>query len=200
MTKHNLHRIMIVDDEIAIRDSLASLLSTYGYETECHESVQSMFEGLKNSRPSCILLDVRMPGVDGLQAQNLLAERELSPPVIMMSGHGDIAMAVSAIKNGAFDFVEKPINDEKLATAIELAISKDRQKTDVAQRYASLSPREKAIARLVAKGYSTLAIAAELGISNRTVDHHRANLSAKMQATSLPQLMGYLFELDLQVE
>jgi len=200
MKKPAKHSIMIVDDETAIRNSLASLLSTYGFETHTLASVEAMLNALQVSHPSCILLDVRMPGIDGLQAQKLLAEQDVSPPVIMMSGHGDIAMAVAAIKHGASDFIEKPIDDEKLVTAIELAIEKHSQKAGVAQRYASLSPREKVIAGLVAKGYSTLAIAAELGISNRTVDHHRANLSAKMQATSLPQLMGFLFELNLHVD
>lgn len=191
---------MIVDDEAAIRDSLASLLSTYGFETQTLASVETMLHALQAGHPSCVLLDVRMPGIDGLQAQKLLAEHDVSPPVIMMSGHGDIAMAVSAIKHGASDFIEKPIDDEKLVAAIELAIEKHSQKAGVVQRYATLSPREKVIAGLVAKGYSTLAIAAELGISNRTVDHHRANLSAKMQATSLPQLMSFLFELNLHVD
>jgi two-component system, LuxR family, response regulator FixJ len=200
MKKPAKHSIMIVDDETAIRNSLASLLSTYGFETHTLASVEAMLNALQVSHPSCILLDVRMPGIDGLQAQKLLAEQDVSPPVIMMSGHGDIAMAVAAIKHGASDFIEKPIDDEKLVAAIELAIEKHSQKAGVAQRYASLSPREKVIAGLVAKGYSTLAIAAELGISNRTVDHHRANLSAKMQATSLPQLMGFLFELNLHVD
>ncbi|NMD06979.1 MAG: response regulator transcription factor, partial [Phyllobacteriaceae bacterium] len=153
MKKPAKHSIMIVDDETAIRNSLASLLSTYGFETHTLASVDAMLNALQAGHPSCILLDVRMPGIDGLQAQKLLAERDVSPPVIMMSGHGDIAMAVAAIKNGASDFVEKPIDDEKLVAAIEMAIAKHSLKAGVAQRFARLSPREKVIAGMVAKGY-----------------------------------------------
>ena len=128
MKKPAKHSIMIVDDETAIRNSLASLLSTYGFETHTLASVEAMLNALQVSHPSCILLDVRMPGIDGLQAQKLLAEQDVSPPVIMMSGHGDIAMAVAALKHGASDFIEKPIDDEKLVAAIELAIEKHSQK------------------------------------------------------------------------
>lgn len=191
------HHIFIVDDEERICTSLASVLATYDYETSSFGSAGAMFEGLKERRPDCILLDVRMPGTDGLQAQRMLAAREDAPPVIMMSGHGDIAMAVGALKNGAHDFVEKPIDDEKLAASISAAIAASGQRSGAAGRYATLSPRERAVAILVAKGFSSLAIASELGISNRTVDHHRASILAKMQATSLPQLIAMLMELKL---
>jgi two-component system response regulator FixJ len=196
MKKRRPH-VFIVDDEDRIRSSLASILDTYGYDTSSFSSAGAVFEALQNERPDCILLDVRMPGIDGMQAQRLLAERDGAPPVIIMTGHGDIAMAVTAMKNGAHDFIEKPVDDELLAASIEQALADDLKRSGVSGRVMTLSPRERVIASLVAKGYSSHAIAAELGISNRTVDHHRASILAKMGATSLPQLISMLMEAEL---
>lgn len=187
-------RVFIVDDEERICISLASLLGTYGYDTASFPDVESLLKELGRARPDCILLDVRMPGIDGLEAQRMLSGQPHAPPVIMISGHGDIAMAVGALKSGAHDFIEKPIDDEELVKSIEQAIRKDSRKSGLAERFMSLSPREKSVAALVAEGYSTIAIASRLGISNRTVDHHRANILAKMQATSLPQLISMLLD------
>jgi len=195
--KRQRPHVFIVDDEERICTSLASILATYGYETSSHNSVEAMFAALQDMRPDCILLDVRMPGVDGLQGQRLLAERDAAPPVIVMSGHGDIAMAVAAMKSGAHDFIEKPVDDEKLAASIELALAARRSSSGAVERLAALSPRERTISALVAKGFSTFAIAAELGISNRTVDHHRASILAKMGATSLPQLISMLMAAEV---
>ena len=189
--------IFIVDDEERICTSLTSILTTYGYDASAYDSVEALLKGLAAARPDLILLDVRMPGVDGLEAQKLLAAREDSPPVIIMSGHGDIAMAVAAVKAGAHDFIEKPIDDEKLAASIAQALAQDAGKSGLAERLAKLSPRERSVAALVVKGYSTIAIAGELGISNRTVDHHRASILAKMEATSLPQLISLLMDAGL---
>ncbi|MFT3671528.1 response regulator transcription factor [Aestuariivirga sp.] len=189
--------IFIVDDEERICTSLTSILTTYGYEASAYDSVEALLKALAAARPDLILLDVRMPGVDGLEAQKLLAAREDSPPVIIMSGHGDIAMAVAAVKAGAHDFIEKPIDDEKLAASIAQALAQDAGKSGLAERLAKLSPRERSVAALVVKGYSTIAIAGELGISNRTVDHHRASILAKMEATSLPQLISLLMDAGL---
>lgn len=189
--------IFIVDDEERICTSLTSILTTYGYDASAYDSAEALLKGLAAGRPDLILLDVRMPGVDGLEAQKLLAAREDSPPVIIMSGHGDIAMAVAAVKAGAHDFIEKPIDDEKLAASIAQALAQDAGKSGLAERLAKLSPRERSVAALVVKGYSTIAIAGELGISNRTVDHHRASILAKMEATSLPQLISLLMDAGL---
>ncbi|MBL8789918.1 MAG: response regulator transcription factor [Rhizobiales bacterium] len=189
--------IFIADDEERICTSLTSILNTYGYDARTFNGVDGLLEGLGRERPDLILLDVRMPGIDGLEAQKLLAARQDAPPVIIMSGHGDIAMAVTAVKSGAHDFIEKPIDDEKLAASIEQALVQHAGKSGVAERYARLSPRERSVAALVAKGYSTIAIAGELGISNRTVDHHRASILAKMEATSLPQLISLLMDIGL---
>lgn len=189
--------IFIVDDEERICTSLASILPTYGYEASTYMGAEALLKALASERPDLILLDVRMPGIDGLEAQKLLAARQDAPPVIIMSGHGDIAMAVAAVKAGAHDFIEKPIDDEKLAVSIAQALAQDAGKAGLAERFGRLSPRERSVAGLVAKGYSTIAIAGELGISNRTVDHHRASILAKMEATSLPQLISLLMDIGL---
>ncbi len=189
--------IFIVDDEERICTSLASILPTYGYGASTYMGAEALLKALASERPDLILLDVRMPGIDGLEAQKMLAARQDAPPVIIMSGHGDIAMAVAAVKAGAHDFIEKPIDDEKLAVSIAQALAQDAGKAGLAERFGRLSPRERSVAGLVAKGYSTIAIAGELGISNRTVDHHRASILAKMEATSLPQLISLLMDIGL---
>lgn len=190
------HRILIVDDEEAVRSSLSTILQTYGYAAETSANADEALEVIRESPPDCVVLDVRMPGTDGLTLQKLIGGLADSPPVILITGHADIAMAVQAMKNGAHDFVEKPIDDEVLAASIKAAIAaraaaamESGGRRAVAGRYRQLTDRERTIADMVADGYSTAAIAATLGISNRTVDHHRANIMAKMQATSLPQLI-----------
>lgn len=189
--------IWIVDDEARICASLESILKTYGYDSKSFNSVDDFLIGLHVMRPDVVLLDVRMPGIDGLEAQRMLATQEESPPVIIMSGHGDVAMAVSAMKNGAHDFIEKPIDDERLAASIAQVLAQNSSRLGIRERFGRLSPRERLVAALVAKGYSTLAIASDLGISNRTVDHHRASILEKMEATSLSQLMSLLMEIGL---
>lgn len=199
-----MHEIMLVDDDAAIRKSLGLLLETYGFHVSAYDSVSKALKAHARKRPDCIVLDVRMPEMDGLAAQRLLAESEDAPPVIFITGHGDVAMAVTAMKNGAFDFVEKPVDDERLVAAITAAIDNaghgsfrqlDRQALQ--KRYQTLTEREKAVARLVVDGYSTAAIASILEISPRTVDHHRARILAKMQATTLSQLMRHLLAVKL---
>lgn len=192
-------RILIIDDELAVRQSVATVLQTYGLSTRGCASAAEAMEKLKSWQPDCIVLDVRMPHMDGITFQKLLAQTPDSPPVIIITGHGDIAMAVGAIKNGAFDFIEKPIDDEVLVASINAALSARRgesrastESAEASERFRTLTERERQIAMMVSDGYSTAAIAGTLGISSRTVDHHRANIIAKMQATSLPQLLRLL--------
>jgi two-component system, LuxR family, response regulator FixJ len=196
MTKH---RIMIVDDEEAVRNSLSSVLATYGYEISSHDSSRNALNDLEKSRPDCIVLDVRMPEIDGLKMLQLLKKMDGAPPVIIITGHADVQMAVQAMKSGAADFLEKPVVDEDLAASISAAIAASTPTAEesslvqgVTERYASLTPRERDVAGMVVQGYSSSAIALELCISVRTVDHHRAAILAKMQATSLPQLLRLL--------
>ncbi len=191
--------IMIVDDEAAVRDSLSSVLSTYGYVTVTFSSARQSLNALESNRPDCIVLDVRMPEIDGLQMLQLLRKTEGAPPVIIITGHADVPMAVQAMKSGASDFLEKPVVDEDLAASIAAAIRANEQASEepalgriMAERYAALTPRERHVAELVIEGYSSSAIADQLAISVRTVDHHRAAILAKMQATSLPQLLRFL--------
>lgn len=198
--------VIIVDDDDAVRRSLSSVLRTYAFTTSSYASAREALEVVRSSHPDCVLLDVRMPDMDGLTAQRVLSEIAPQLPVIMITGHGDVAMAVRAIKDGAFDFVEKPIDDEQLVNAIQTAIETRRRSSTggqdqefLAQRYALLTEREKSVATMVADGYSSAAIAATLSISVRTVDHHRASILAKMEATSLPQLIKYLLTLSQMV-
>lgn len=191
--------IMIVDDEAAVRDSLSSVLSTYGYDTVACSTARQALRDIDDLGPDCIVLDVRMPEIDGLQMLQLLKTGEGAPPVIIITGHADVPMAVRAMKSGAADFLEKPVVDEDLAASIAAAITASEQTSSepalvraMAERYATLTPRERDVAGMVVQGYSSSAIAAELAISVRTVDHHRAAILAKMQATSLPQLLRFL--------
>lgn len=192
-------RLFVIDDEVAIRKSLLSVLSTYGFAVDTFATAEAALTALGSLRPDCLIVDVRMPGIDGLTLQRMIAESSFAPPVILITGHGDVSMAVRAMKNGAFDFVEKPVDDEKLVDSIHAAISSRTSspsngpsKTALMELYGSLTNREKTIADMVSDGYSSLAISSTLGISSRTVDHHRASILAKMQATSLPQLLRFL--------
>jgi two-component system response regulator FixJ len=197
------NRIAVVDDDAAVRESLSAILRTYGFETETHASAAEALEALRRSPPDCIILDVRMPEMDGLTMQRIVSALPEAPPVILITGHGDITMAVRAMKDGAHDFVEKPVDDEALVRSIRTAIAtragavrSEAEQRDLVERYHQLTERERTIADMVSEGYSTAAIAARLEISNRTVDHHRASIMAKMKATSLPQLLRFLISLQ----
>lgn len=191
--------IVIIDDDQAVCSSLASVLETYGYEARSFASARAAIEHLPDNPCDCVLLDVRMPDIDGLTALKLIQSAGTFPPVIMITGHADVPMAVQAMKLGAADFIEKPVDDEELVRSIRAAIERSKRDAEevslakaVRERYATLTPREQAVADLVVEGYSSSAIAANLNISVRTVDHHRASILAKMQATSLPQLLKFL--------
>ncbi|MGE0238800.1 MAG: response regulator transcription factor [Parvibaculaceae bacterium] len=196
-------RIAVVDDVAAVRQSLKALLETYDYEVELYASAAAFLAGLGDIRLSCVLFDVRMPGMSGLEAQRLLNDRAPWLPAIIITGHGDIDMAVKAMKEGAFDFIEKPIDDQRLLSSIAAAVARasaardeDRRRAEARRKYERLTNRERDVMRLVAEGYSTLAIASLLAISARTVDHHRASIQAKLEVTSLPQLIKLALMLD----
>lgn len=191
--------IFVIDDDVAVSSSLSSVLSTYGHQTRCFVSAREAIEALPDADCACILLDVRMPDLDGLTALKLIQSQAVDLPVIMITGHGDVPMAVQAMKLGAADFIEKPVDDETLVASIGAALERNSRDAGeatlaraVRERYATLTPREQDVAGLVVEGYSSASIAANLNISVRTVDHHRASILAKMQATSLPQLLKLL--------
>jgi two-component system response regulator FixJ len=196
-------KVMIVDDAEAVRSSLKAVLETYNYDVVTYGDAGSAIESVFDEKPDCILLDVRMPDIDGLTAQRQLAAAVPHVPIILITGHGDIAMAVKAMKAGARDFIEKPIDDELLEQSIAAAIqdrskqeSRIREVAALSERYSRLTEREKTVASLVAEGHSSAAIASILSISIRTVDHHRANILAKMQATSVPHLIKLILQVS----
>jgi two-component system response regulator FixJ len=191
--------VLIVDDDAAVGASLSSVLMTYGFDTKFMTSARAAIEMLSDTKYDCLLLDVRMPELDGLTVLKIIQSAGEHPPVIMITGHADVPMAVQAMKLGAADFIEKPVNDEELVESIRSVLERRKRDAEevslerlVRDRYATLTPREQAVAELVVEGYSSAAIAAYLSISVRTVDHHRASILAKMQATSLPQLLRFL--------
>lgn len=195
-------RIAVVDDVAAVRKSLKALLETYGYEVTTYESAESFFSAAASAPPSCVLLDVRMPDMDGLTARRLLAARMPGVPAIIITGHGDVDMAVKAIKEGAFDFIEKPIDDKKLVSSVADAVDQaarmravEAKRAETLEKYRRLTKRERDVLKLVAQGYSSFAIASLLTISIRTVDHHRASIHAKMEAASLSQLIKLALEI-----
>lgn len=190
-------RVLVIDDDAAIRASLVVLLEAMKMSASAVESANEGLSYLGEQRCDCILLDVAMPELDGISALKIFRAAYPDIPIVMITGHGDVASAVQAMKGGAIDFLEKPVTDEQLTEALSLALARNQEDraddhSDLRLRFESLTPREKQIARMVEKGHSTLSIAANLDISPRTVDHHRANLLGKMRATSLAQLMRML--------
>ncbi len=191
--------VHIVDDDEAIRDSLTWFLQSRNIECRSFASAEEFLDAWSPRSAGCILLDIRMGGMSGLELYDLLRERGNRMPVLFLTGHGDVPMAVGALKKGAFDFVEKPFNDNELANRLIEALAADRQGRDDAassdslnERLARLTARERQIMELVLAGKFNKVIADELQISMRTVEVHRANLFEKMRvktAVELSQLM-----------
>lgn len=193
-------RVHVVDDDLSVRRSVAFMLKTSGYEVETHESGQALLKASGDLADGCILLDIRMPGMDGLETQDALRKRGVTLPVIIMTGHGDISLAVRAMKAGAVDFIEKPFDNEVLFAALELAFdrlsakaaTRDRKK-DAEVRLQGLTPRERDVLDGLANGLPNKTIAYDLGISPRTVEIHRANLMLKLKVRSLSEALRIAF-------
>jgi two-component system response regulator FixJ len=188
--------VFIVDDDEAVRDSLSFLMQSVGLKTESFDSADSFLQARPIQRAGCLLLDIRMPGMSGLELQGVLAERGIHLPVIFISGHADVPMAVRALKAGAFDFVEKPFNDQLLLDCVQRAIESDRQqRTNEAQlgewraRMDTLTPREQEVMALVVDGAANKVISSTLGVSLKTVEAHRARVMDKLKADSLSHLV-----------
>ncbi|MBK1702716.1 response regulator transcription factor [Thiococcus pfennigii] len=188
--------VFVVDDDEAMRTSLKWLIESIGLRVLTFGSAEEFLAAYCPGRPGCLLVDVRMPGMSGLELQARLAKAELCLPVIVITGHGDVAMAVRAMKAGALDFIEKPFNDEALLGAIRRGLDRDAtqrrqqlRRTDIAARLEQLTPREHEVMALVTDGKSNKEIAAALGVSAKTVEAHRARVMDKMQADSLADLV-----------
>lgn len=188
--------IHVVDDDEAMRDSLAWLLDGDRYAVHTYASGEDFLERYAAGRPACVILDIRMPGISGVEVHERLVRRGAVTPVIFVTGHGDVPMAVEAIKRGAFDFIEKPFSETKLMAIIERALEDDERRagetsvqTDVAQRLAKLSPREREVLDLVIAGKMNKTIADAMNISIKTVEAHRAKVMDKMGAKSLAELV-----------
>jgi FixJ family two-component response regulator len=189
-------RIHIVDDDASVRSALCALLGTVGLETAAYASAEEFLAAIDGDARGCLLLDVRMPGMSGLDLQRVLHERGISLPVIVLTGHGDVAMAVRAMKAGAADFVEKPFNGQALIDRIRECLYADaasqHQRTlrdEAVACLARLSAREREVLELLVSGKLTKVIAADLGISDKTVDVHRSNIMRKTRTRSVAELV-----------
>lgn len=183
--------IFIVDDDEAVRDSLALLLDSAGHKVEAFETATRALKKCEQIRPACIVTDIRMPEMDGLEFQKHLSARHISVPVIVITGHADVPLAVRAMKAGAVDFIEKPFVDDVILTSIESALSKAPSELDpsILQNLTSLTPREREVLELLIAGHPNKVVAHRLKISPRTVEIHRARVMDKMHARSLPELV-----------
>lgn len=182
-------RVILVDDDPDVRDAGSLLLSTSGYTVEALESAEALLERVTPHDRGCLLLDVRLPGMSGLVLQRTLRERGVRLPIVFISGHGDIPMAVEAVNDGALDFLEKPFDDEALIERIDRALALDREQSEhdravasIEERIESLTPRERDVMEEILRGKLNKVIAADLDLSIRTVEVHRARVLDKLQA------------------
>jgi two-component system response regulator FixJ len=195
--------VHIIDDEESIRSSIGFMLQTTGYSVRPWPSGAIFLRELRNAEPGCILLDIRMPEMDGLQVQQQLNERGATMPVIVLTGHGDVNIAVKAMRNGAIDFLEKPFEADQLLGAIETGFERMAETgtasrtSDARTLLASLSTREREVLEGLAAGYPNKTIAYDLGISPRTVEVHRANLMQKLGARSLSEVLRVTFTAEM---
>jgi two-component system response regulator FixJ len=203
VTKDQQALVFVVDDDEAVRSSTKLLLKSVGLPAVTYPSAQEFLDNYDPLQPGCVVLDVRMPLMSGLELQQLLNIRGAIIPVIFITGHGDIPMAVEAMQHGAFDFLQKPFRDQDLLDRVQKALEKDRlnrvqlrEKTRIQERRESLTPREREILELMTRGKPNKVMAADLGVSQRTVEIHRARVMEKMGASSLAQLVRMVMDLD----
>ena len=189
-------KVYVIDDDAAMRDSLSFLLDAANFDVTLFENAVKFLEGLSKLDFGCVVSDVRMPGIDGIELLKRMKELDSPFPIVIITGHGDVPLAVEAMKLGAVDFLEKPFEDDRLVAMIELAIrqgepaAKDEAATrDIAERVATLSPRERQVMEGLIAGLSNKMIARNYDISPRTIEVYRANVMTKMQASSLSELV-----------
>jgi FixJ family two-component response regulator len=199
--------VLVVDDDPQMRDSLGQLLRSLGMDTQLFASVSDFLKSDKPDGPTCLVLDVRLPGRSGLEFQRDLAAANRDIPIIFITGYGDIPMTVQAMKGGAIEFLTKPFRDQDLLHAVEAGLARDRARrasekalAALRERFGSLSPREREIVIQVAQGRLSKQIANDIGISEGTVKVHRSNAMRKMNIRSLPELSRMIDKLNLVSE
>jgi len=188
--------VYIIDDDDAVRDSLIFLLQTEGVKSSAYASAEEFLDAYSSDMNGCLILDIRMPGVSGMELQKILLEKQCQLPIIFITGHGDIEMAVEAMREGAFDFVQKPFRDQELLDRINQALDRYREgldeqklKQEVLEKLESLTAREREVMDHVVTGHANKVIAMDLDLSQRTVEVHRARVMEKMHARSLAELV-----------
>jgi FixJ family two-component response regulator len=194
--------VFIVDDDEEVRDALELLMQSIGLNAETYDSAQSYLDTFDAEKPGALVLDVRMKGMSGLALQSHLSSFPIHPPIIMITGHGDVSMAVQAVQAGALDFLEKPFNEQTLLESIYRGIEKDAEQrgeaskvAEIQQRIDRLTTREQEVMEEVVAGKRNKVIAYDLGISQSTVEAHRAKVMDKMEAKSLSDLMRMIFSI-----
>jgi RNA polymerase sigma factor (sigma-70 family) len=194
--------VFIVDDEASVRDALRLFLDVSGFRVKTFASGEEFLAAIDPARPGCLVLDVRMPGMSGLEVQQELKRRGITLPIIVITGHGDVAMAVAALKAGGLNFLEKPIDHDMLIADIREALNRDQRAREarieseaIAERARRLTPRERSVMELAIEGHSNRAIAELLGISIRTVENYRAAVIQKMEAASTIHLVRMALQL-----
>lgn len=198
--------VYLVDDDAAVRDSLALLLSLKGFLSQVFSNAETFLETYRPEGRGCLLTDLRMPGMSGLDLQRTLLQRGICLPVVLLTAHGDVATTRAAMKSGAYDFLEKPVDDEVLVDVLRSAIAHDTQRYSSAQEVARtaerldrLTPREHDVVKLLAAGLQNREIAGQLGISPRTVEVYKARLMEKLDCRNLADVLRLMSRLDRQV-
>ncbi len=196
--------VFIVDDDDAIRDSMSMLMETIGLNTQSFASAQEFLDSFDVDKPGCLVLDIRMPGMSGLELQQELVRKNSMLPIVFVTGHGDIPMAVQAIQNGAADFIQKPFRDQDLLDRVNQALkschevhNSQQQSQSVKAHIHNLTPREHQIMEMIVEGKANKVIAIDLGLSQRTIEAHRKNVMQKLEARSLADLVRIVTQTGL---